>query len=150
MLRNIGNKLISFFYDYYLIIFLVLYCLHLVGLDRIPIVLIDEPWFGVTVHNLIHKQLFINDVFNAYGGCNYFLLPIVTFIPVVIFGMSLFSLRLTLFLVGLFSIIIWDKLLKELKFNRSLRIFGCILFLSCNSFLFFLDGIVQKVWLSYY
>ncbi|MBR1809234.1 MAG: glycosyltransferase family 39 protein [Paludibacteraceae bacterium] len=77
-------------------------------------VMCDEAWYANTAYHFSQGDGFLNSAVGSGGNAN-FLLPMLTGTMFWIFGYSLFTIRLTAVLCGVFTLVFLHQCLKELK-----------------------------------
>ena len=97
---------------------LIVYCIQLLWLDKIPLIALDEPWLISTAFNVSEGLGFENTAKGAYGGELFFLLICFLWIPLKIFGVSLYAARFVTFLIGSIAIVGFIKVLQEFEIGK--------------------------------
>ncbi|RAP28271.1 hypothetical protein DID78_05255 [Candidatus Marinamargulisbacteria bacterium SCGC AG-343-D04] len=103
-------------------VLIAFYSLHLLWLDKVPHVALDEPWFINTADNVAKGLGFINTAKGYAGGETFFLLPSILWIPLKLWGVSLFTARMTTFCIGIVALIGFIKILKELGVSKRIQL----------------------------
>jgi hypothetical protein len=127
--------------------------MYLPFLDQVPPIVVDEPWYANTAHNLAIGQGLINTNVGQFGGDQLFLYPLVVSIAFKLGGTGLWVARLTSFLLGLLALWGWIFLCRELgACDRTIALTGGLFVTSNVYFVLFRRArpealvIVLSVW----
>jgi hypothetical protein len=134
--NKIYNFLIKFFKNNYSIVIttVIFVILELPFLDTARPILVDEAWYANPSYNFIISHSFTNTNI-GFGGNGLIVFSFYLSAYFYLLGASLFSARLSSFILGLISIAIFRKILKIFNVNEFNKLITLSLFIFTNLYL---------------
>ena len=126
---NILNKKKS--YNYILIFIYLL--LQIIFIQKIPMIVVDEPWYANTAWNFSVGNGFVDTAVGSGAGEETFLFPFLLGLSFYFFGVSLLTARMVSVIGGIISIIGFINIIKVLNIkHKQIVLLSGFLFIFSN------------------
>ena len=112
---------------------LVYFCIEIAGVVDVRWVHEDEPWYGNPAYNLLQGNGLVNTITGSGGNAN-FVMPLLISVSMLIFGNTLFAIRFTCVLCGVFFLLFLSLIMKQFKTDWRTQCWVYALFLAIGDF----------------
>ena len=112
---------------------LLYFSIEIMGVVDVRWVHEDEPWYGNPAYNLLHGKGLINDITGSGGNANY-VMPLLISLSMSIFGDTLFAIRFTSVICGVFFLLFLYLIMKQFRTDWKTQCWTYALFIAIADF----------------
>ena len=112
---------------------LVYFCIEIAGVVDVRWVHEDEPWYGNPAFNLVHGNGLVNTITGSGGNANY-IMPLLISLSMRVFGDTLFAIRFTSVLCGVFFLLFLSLTMRQFKSDWKTQCWVYALFIAVGAF----------------